>query len=145
MTSNVFGDRAQDFRDEMERRKESTLPRALTPAEAQASGFHPGAGVHQVVIDVPVTASPTVQAAVRYLAEVARLLLEKNAAYGDSAANPLRVFSRVDASAGCRVRIDDKLSRIARGAGEHADEDTRRDLVGYLALLHAIEAGPSGP
>jgi hypothetical protein len=34
------------------------------------------------------------------------------------------------------VRIDDKLSRIARGAGmEATDEDTLNDLIGYLILL----------
>jgi hypothetical protein len=34
------------------------------------------------------------------------------------------------------VRIDDKLSRIARGAGLLAmDEDVIHDLAGYLALL----------
>jgi hypothetical protein len=34
------------------------------------------------------------------------------------------------------VRIDDKLSRIARGAGLNGtDEDTLLDLIGYLVLL----------
>jgi len=44
--------------------------------------------------------------------EVVDMLLRKNLAYGDSALNPLRVFSKADAGAGLRVRIDDKLSRI---------------------------------
>lgn len=61
------------------------------------------------------------------------MLLEKNAAYGDSALNPLRVFSRADAAEQIRVRIDDKLSRLARGSD--AGEDVIGDLLGYLVLL----------
>jgi hypothetical protein len=65
------------------------------------------------------------------------LLLEKNRAYGDSALNPMRVFSRADAAEQIRVRIDDKLSRLARGhalADETLDQ-TVDDLMGYLVLL----------
>jgi len=61
------------------------------------------------------------------------LLLRKNAQYGDSATDPLRVFSRADAEEAIRVRIDDKLSRLARGTGD--TEDTETDLLGYLLLL----------
>lgn len=71
------------------------------------------------------------------LADVRAMLLAKNAAYGDAALNPLRVFSRADAAEGIRVRIDDKLSRLARG--HDAGEDTRRDLLGYLVLLDVVE------
>lgn len=71
-----------------------------------------------------------------FLAKVAATLAEKGAAYGDSATRPLRIFSRAPADEQLRVRIDDKLSRIARGAPGIADgEDTLLDLVGYLALL----------
>src|SRR5262245_1130491 len=63
-----------------------------------------------VTIAIPPGATPTVVRAVEYLAGVARLLLAKNQAYGDSAAKPMRIFSRVDAATGVRVRIDDKLS-----------------------------------
>jgi len=71
-----------------------------------------------------------------FLAEVAATLIEKNAAYGDSVGRPLRIFSRASADEQLRVRIDDKLSRIARGVrGTSDDEDTLLDLVGYLALL----------
>ena len=66
------------------------------------------------------------------------MLRQKNRAYGDSAATPLRVFSRVDATEGIRVRLDDKLSRLARGDGS-GDEDAVKDLVGYLALLVGVE------
>lgn len=68
--------------------------------------------------------------------EVKSLLLAKNAAYGDSAANPVRIFSKVDAIEQLNVRIDDKLSRLARGS--NAGEDTELDLIGYLILKRAL-------
>ena len=67
------------------------------------------------------------------LDELRDLLVRKNAQYGDSATNPLRVFSRAAADEQLRVRIDDKLSRLARGTGD--TEDTEQDLLGYLLLL----------
>jgi len=68
---------------------------------------------------------------------IKELLLQKNAAYGDSALSPLRIFSRADPVAQIMVRIDDKLSRLSRG---HALPDetldaTVDDLIGYLVLL----------
>lgn len=69
--------------------------------------------------------------------EIKELLLSKNRAYGDSALNPLRVFSRASAVEQIKVRIDDKLSRMMRGK-ELPDEsftDTTRDMIGYLVLL----------
>lgn len=66
---------------------------------------------------------------------VENTLLHKNKLYGDSAFSPLRVFSKADPQEQLRVRIDDKLSRLARG--EDADEDTVLDLTGYLVLLLA--------
>lgn len=65
--------------------------------------------------------------------DIARMLLEKNAAYGDSALDPLRIFSKADPVEQILVRIDDKLSRLKRGT--LAGEDVERDLVGYLILL----------
>jgi len=68
--------------------------------------------------------------------EVEELLLEKNKNYGDSALNPCRIFSKASAIEQILVRIDDKLSRIQRGAGLLAnDEDVLMDLIGYLVLL----------
>ncbi len=61
------------------------------------------------------------------------MLLAKNRNYGDSALAPLRVFSKVSANEQLLVRIDDKISRIARG--KEAGEDALLDLVGYLILL----------
>lgn len=61
------------------------------------------------------------------------MLLEKNRQYGDSALNPVRVFSKASTEEQLLVRIDDKLSRVAWG--RDAGEDVVMDLVGYLILL----------
>lgn len=61
-------------------------------------------------------------------------LLAKNAAYGDSATNPIRTFSKIESStAGILVRIDDKLSRIKNS--ETLRQNDVCDLMGYLVLL----------
>ena len=68
--------------------------------------------------------------------QIKSLLLEKNSKYGNSALDPVRVFSAASPSDQLLVRIDDKLSRIKRGAGlVAADEDVINDLIGYLVLL----------
>ena len=68
--------------------------------------------------------------------DVGKLLEEKNAQYGDSALNPIRVFSKADATEQLKVRIDDKLSRLVRGNDSiESDEDVIKDLIGYLILL----------
>jgi hypothetical protein len=68
--------------------------------------------------------------------EIKDLLLQKNNKYGDSAINPTRIFSKSSAVEQILVRIDDKLSRISKGAGLLAsDEDVINDLIGYLVLL----------
>jgi hypothetical protein len=66
--------------------------------------------------------------------ELEALLHEKNAAYGNSALTPKRIFSKVGPLEQIKVRIDDKLSRVASGNGERIDEDTIQDLLGYLIL-----------
>ena len=85
-----------------------------------------------------VPGSSTVDRAVIFLNRVGELLREKNRAYGDSAANPVRIFSRADSAEAIKVRIDDKLSRVARGSEFIETEDVIKDLVGYLALLAAV-------
>lgn len=67
------------------------------------------------------------------------MLLAKNTRYGNSAIDPLRIMSRCDATEQIRVRIDDKLSRLARGSELHDGEDTVGDLIGYLILLRIAE------
>lgn len=64
---------------------------------------------------------------------ITNLLVSKNHAYGDSALDPVRIFSTASAVEQLMVRIDDKISRIMRGQ-EYPDEDTVLDLIGYLVL-----------
>ena len=66
---------------------------------------------------------------------LAQMLLGKNRSYGNSALNPVRIFSTASAVAGLEVRIDDKLSRIASRQEAAYGEDTLQDLLGYFILL----------
>ena len=61
------------------------------------------------------------------------LLLDKNRKYGDSALNPVRIFSQASTVEQLKVRMDDKLSRL-RNAQADDDEDPVTDLIGYLVL-----------
>lgn len=63
------------------------------------------------------------------------MLQSKNKAYGNSATNPVRIFSRCSTDEQLRVRIDDKLSRLAKGDPAAFGEDVVEDLIGYLILL----------
>jgi hypothetical protein len=71
----------------------------------------------------------------RRCGEITDMLVAKNLAYGNSATDPVRVFSRAEPDEQLRVRIDDKLSRIARGNQDAFGEDVILDLIGYLVLL----------
>jgi hypothetical protein len=68
--------------------------------------------------------------------EIKELLLEKNRLYGDSATNPVRIFSKADPIAQLETRMDDKLSRI-RNMDPENSEDSYLDLLGYL-ILHRV-------
>lgn len=76
------------------------------------------------------------------LIEIKDLLIAKNQKYGNSAFEPLGVFSQLSAKDGLLVRIDDKLKRIKNGSLNHDDEDVINDLIGYLVLLkiYALDA-----
>ena len=68
--------------------------------------------------------------------DVKELLLYKNLKYGNSALDPIRVFSSSDTTEQLLVRIDDKLNRIKHGENIlYDDEDVIQDLIGYLVLL----------
>lgn len=62
------------------------------------------------------------------------MLIAKNIAYGDSALDPVRIFSKTNPIEQILVRIDDKLSRFSRGTDYPGDNDVD-DLIGYLVLL----------
>jgi len=70
--------------------------------------------------------------------ELKEFLLAKNKAYGNSANDPVRIFSKVGTIEQINVRLDDKLSRIARG-NEFDGDDTELDLIGYLILKRAVK------
>ncbi len=73
-----------------------------------------------------------------------KLSLEKNAAYGDSALNPINVFSRLPAAEAIRARLDDKLSRHRNAPGAMGEHEID-DLIGYLVLLNIAERGTDAP
>lgn len=66
---------------------------------------------------------------------IKEMLLEKNRSYGDSALDPVRIFSKADKEEQLLARIDDKLSRVQLGYDGFNDEDCVGDLIGYLILL----------
>lgn len=66
--------------------------------------------------------------------DIAEMLVEKNKSYGDSALNPVRIFSKVNSVEQIAIRIDDKLSRLNNGHEFLGDNDLD-DLIGYLVLL----------
>jgi hypothetical protein len=86
-------------------------------------------------VDVP--GFPFHEALDYVLADLKAFLMAKNARYGNSALDPLRVFSQADKREQLHVRMDDKLSRLVRG--EDAGEDTKKDLIGYLILERVLD------
>ena len=73
---------------------------------------------------------------------LARLLVAKNTRYGNSALEPMRVFSRADPAEGILVRLDDKLSRIkyASNEGNLLRKNDIADMIGYL-ILYCVKQG----
>ena len=69
----------------------------------------------------------------RALDELRTMLLEKNLAYGNSALDPVRIFSAASPTEQIKVRLDDKLSRAVRGLDQ--GENVADDFVGYFVLL----------
>jgi len=72
--------------------------------------------------------------------ELADLLVAKNREYGNSALEPRRIFSKASPVEQLKVRLDDKLSRIATvDEGGIIKEDTIMDLMGYLVLYRVAQ------
>lgn len=61
------------------------------------------------------------------------LLIYKNTKYGNSALNPIQIFSKLDAGGSIGVRLDDKLMRIKNG--DELRKNDVSDMIGYLTLL----------
>jgi hypothetical protein len=71
--------------------------------------------------------------------ELKEFLVAKNIQYGNSAINPVRIFSRASTEEQLRVRIDDKISRLVRGNDSiEADDDIVNDLIGYFVLWKVV-------
>lgn len=73
------------------------------------------------------------------LDEIRDMLVSKNEKYGNSALEPIGVFSKLSPKEGLLIRIDDKLKRIKNGSLDKDDEDVVNDLIGYLVLLKVLE------
>ena len=73
------------------------------------------------------------------LAEITEMLIAKNQKYGNSAIEPLGIFSDLSPEEGLKVRIDDKLKRIKNGSLKKDDEDVVNDLIGYLVILKVMQ------
>ena len=68
------------------------------------------------------------------MSDVQKLLIKKNAQYGDSATKPAKIFSKLGVESIC-CRIDDKMMRIKNKGITENTLDTIDDLIGYLVLL----------
>lgn len=75
----------------------------------------------------------------RVLSEITEMLIAKNQKYGNSAIEPLGIFSDLSPEEGLKVRIDDKLKRIKNGSLDRDDEDVVNDLIGYLVILKILQ------
>ena len=72
--------------------------------------------------------------------EIKDFLVAKNEQYGDSAVNPVRIFSKALPEEQLRVRIDDKISRLVRGNDSiESDDDIVDDLIGYFILWKVVQ------
>ena len=73
--------------------------------------------------------------------EIEKVLLEKNKRYGNSATEPINIFSSADAKFGIRQRLDDKLKRIKTSTKklEELRKNDVFDIIGYLILYCEAE------
>ena len=85
------------------------------------------------------TDAPSGQKIIRQCLEISEMLIKKNISYGNSALEPIRIFSKADSTEQIRVRIDDKLNRIQNDQAFPGDNDID-DLIGYLILLKIANA-----
>jgi hypothetical protein len=90
--------------------------------------------LRQVWIKEKALSKETEDGITQVMLDIEKMLIEKNRAYGDSALEPVRIFSKSNTTEQLYVRIDDKLSRI-EGGHEYPGDDTIKDLIGYLVLL----------
>ena len=92
------------------------------------------ADMNRTVVPSKITKNKTEEEILSVCEDMAQFLIDKNRAYGNSALDPVRIFSSSDNVEQLKVRVDDKLSRFARGNEFPGDNDID-DLIGYLVLL----------
>ena len=61
------------------------------------------------------------------------VLIEKNKRYGNSATDPKKMFSKLEAEEGILLRLDDKVNRIMNSTELRKNDIF--DMIGYLTLL----------
>lgn len=66
-------------------------------------------------------------------AQLMGFLQEKNIRYGNSALEPVRVFSKLPADEQLKIRMDDKVSRIINS--DELRKNDVVDLMGYMVLI----------
>lgn len=81
-------------------------------------------------------AKSTGDRAAELLVQIAGVLKEKAAYYGDSISRSPVLAPGMDTETACLVRASDKIARMTGGSGDTTDAVV--DLIGYLALLLAI-------
>lgn len=128
----------EQYRYELPKVRNTTYTPPVTPEEEEwfneVRPWNLGSYGEKVI---PRKVDPLPESARVIAAECDRIkafLIEKNLAYGNSALQPVRIFSDASTVEQLLVRIDDKLSRMENGF-EHGDDDTTLDLIGYLILL----------
>jgi hypothetical protein len=85
------------------------------------------------------TDAPSGNSIIRECLDIAEMLIKKNISYGNSALDPVRIFSKAGPREQLHVRIDDKLNRLMKGTDYPGDNDID-DLIGYLVLLKIAKA-----
>lgn len=137
---NVFGyDEAEEAKKCAETVDRLNAERELERAEAtlrMAEERERFRGVREVIERAEADPSDTQELLREICDDMRDFLLDKNAQYGDSAINPVRIFSKASPIEQLLVRIDDKLSRIEKGDDRiESDDDVIDDLIGYFILL----------
>ena len=111
---------------------DTTMPKVVTDLQRAIDELRQSAAATQAAQQR--TADPEfVRQAESICKGIFHMLCDKNAAYGNSALDPVRIFSRASVDEQLNVRADDKLSRIKRGH-EVAGENDIIDLIGYLII-----------
>tara|TARA_R110000787_G_scaffold21786_2_gene63942 strand:- start:184 stop:465 length:282 start_codon:yes stop_codon:yes gene_type:complete len=72
---------------------------------------------------------------IRHTDALKKVLVNKNIAYGNSALQGVKVFSKLTSVEALCCRLDDKLGRIKNSGINDETEDTLMDVAGYIILL----------